>query len=300
MRINARKWLTLGRLDRALKWVKEMSGTPLAGNVAFVTGGSKGIGRAICLGLAEAGAAVALTGRSAGDGPGTVDATATEIRDTGGQALGLICDSRQSEEVQCAISQTVASFGRLDVLVNNAGLFFPGSDVVEMDLEKWRETIDTHITGSFLCARYAIPHMVAGGGGSIINMSSAAGDSSHDSTGNVGYAVAKAGLEQLTRGLARELKRDNIAVNAIRPMSLLSEGSLQNSDWVGDYRERTRRPAAPNALSDEDRIKLFSPASAINPSIVYLAQRRIEFTGHVVRRTDFNGQEFSTTTVDES
>jgi 3-oxoacyl-[acyl-carrier protein] reductase len=267
---------------------------PLTGKCAFVTGGSKGIGRAISLGLARAGAAVALTGRGDGTGPGTANETAAQIESEGGRALALICDIRDPEAVRRSIDQTVAAFGRLDILMNNAGLYFPGFDVIEIELPKWNETIDTHINGSFLCARFAAPHMMAGGGGSIINMTSTGGDPGYDSMGNVAYAVAKAGIEQFTRGLAKELASSNVAVNAIRPMALLSEGSKQNSDWLARYRERSGRRTVRDDISDEERMRQFADPSAIVPAIVHLAQCRAEFTGNIVRRTDFGDDGFRT------
>lgn len=266
----------------------------LNGKVAFVTGGSKGIGRAIAIGLAEAGATVAMTGRSADTGPGTAHETAAHIEAAGGKALPLVCDVRDPESVRNAIDSTAATFGRLDILMNNAGLFFPGSDVIDIDLGQWHETIETHINGTFYAARYAAPHMIAGGGGSIINMSSTGGDPSHDITGNVAYGVAKAGIEQLTRGLARELASFNIAVNAIRPMALLSEGTMKSADWMTKYRAKTGGRAVQDNITDEERLKKFSPTSAIVPSIVYLAQQRGDFTGKVLRRTDFADGRFQT------
>jgi 3-oxoacyl-[acyl-carrier protein] reductase len=259
----------------------------LSGQVAFVTGGSKGIGRAISIGLAEAGATVALTGRNAGTGPGTAHETVAQIEATGGKALALTCDVRDADSVRAAIDTTVATCGRLDILMNNAGLFFPGSDVIDVDLGQWLETIETHINGTFYAARFAAQHMIAGGGGSIINMSSTGGDPSHDTTGNVAYGVAKAGIEQFTRGLARELASANIAVNAIRPMALLSEGSMNSADWLTRYRAKSGGRAMHDDITDEERLKKFSPPSAIVPSIVYLAQQRAGFTGKIVRRTDF-------------
>ncbi|SCW94262.1 NADP-dependent 3-hydroxy acid dehydrogenase YdfG [Sphingobium faniae] len=267
---------------------------PLTGQCAFVTGGSKGIGRAICLGLAAAGAAVALTGRSESAGPGTAAETAARIEQAGGRAIAIACDVRDADGVRAAIDRAAGTFGRLDILMNNAGLYFPGFDMIDIALDQWRETIDTHITGSFLCARFAIPHMIAAGGGSIINMSSTAGDPAHDSTANVAYSVAKAGVEQLTRGLARELASANVAVNAIRPMGLLSEGSLNNADWLARYREKAGGRMLRDDLSDEARMKRFADPSAIVPAIVRLARCRAEFTGNVVRRTDFDGDDFHT------
>tara|TARA_R110000850_G_scaffold80010_16_gene172125 strand:+ start:3488 stop:4324 length:837 start_codon:yes stop_codon:yes gene_type:complete len=259
----------------------------LNGKVAFVTGGSKGIGKAICIGLAEAGASVALTGRKAGTGPGTAHETAASVEAAGGKALALVCDVRDPDSVKAAIDTAAATFGRLDILMNNAGLFFPGSDVIDIDIGQWHETIETHINGTFYAVRFAAPYMIAGGGGSIINMSSTGGDPSHDTTGNVAYGVAKAGIEQFSRGLARELAFANIAVNAIRPMALLSEGAINSADWMGKYRAKTGGRAVQDNITDEERLKKFAPTSAIVPAIVHLAQQRGEFTGNIVRRTDF-------------
>lgn len=264
----------------------------LTGRAAFVTGGSKGIGRAISIGLARAGTMVALTGRSTGRGAGTAQETVELIEAEGGRAIALTCDVRDCDAVRNAIDEAAERFGRLDILVNNAGLYFPGFDVIDMDVIKWEETIQTHINGSFYCARFAATHMIAAGGGSIINLSSTGGDPAYDSMGNVAYAVAKAGIEQLTRGLASELSASNIAVNAIRPMALLSEGSKDNANWLSDYRQRAGNRIVRDNISDEERMKQFDPPSAIIPAIVYLAQRRAEFSGNVVRRTDFERSGF--------
>lgn len=265
----------------------------LADKVAFVTGGSKGIGRAIAIGLAQAGAAVALTGRSAGEGEGTAGATAMQIAASGGRALPLVCDVRDEADVRAAIGRSVESFGRLDILINNAGLYFPGVDAIEQDFAQWRETIDTHINGTFLCARAVAPHLVAAGGGSIVNLSSTAGDAAHDSSGNLAYAVAKAGIEQLTRGLARELARHDIAVNAIRPMALLSEGSIAQSNWLERYLVRSGGQSPYGGMTDAERMQRFSDPSAIVPAILHLSQCRAGFSGHIVRRTDFDGVRFT-------
>ncbi|RJG00652.1 SDR family NAD(P)-dependent oxidoreductase [Noviherbaspirillum sedimenti] len=246
---------------------------PLAGRVAFVTGASKGIGRAIAVGLAKAGAAVGLTGRTPGEGPGTAGETAAAIRASGGQALPLICDIRDPAAVEASIAATVAEFGRLDVLMNNAGLYFPRKTIAEIELALWDETITAHMTGTFLCARFAIPHLVAAGGGSIINMSSTGADPTHRAALNVAYSAAKAGVEQFTRGLAQELAESNIAANAIRPMKLLTESSHQH-------------------VLDRSQLSTYAQPESICPSIVWLAQCRREFTGNVVCRTDFEDGRF--------
>jgi NAD(P)-dependent dehydrogenase (short-subunit alcohol dehydrogenase family) len=161
--------------------------------------------------------------------------------------------------------------------MNNAGLFHPGHTVESTTLEMWDETVDAHIRGPFLCSRFALPHFTDEGG-SIINMSSTAGDVTYRSAGLISYAVGKAGMEQLTRGLSLELADRNIAVNAIRPMSLYTE-------------------AVTKYIKDPAALARFEPPEAINPAIVFLARCRTEFTGHVVNRTDFVDGGFPTQVV---
>src|SRR4051794_3679455 len=201
------------------------SNAPLAGKVAFVTGGSKGIGRAIAIGLAAAGAHVAVTGRGEGNEPGTVGHTAALIRDAGGEALPLICEVSDEKEVEAAVNACAEEFGRVDVLVNNAGPMHTGFTVESTPIELWDENIGAHTRGPFLCTRFALPHFTEEGG-SIINMSSTGADVTYRSAGLISYAAAKAAMEQMTRGMALELVSRNIAVNAIRPMTLLTEGVL--------------------------------------------------------------------------
>ncbi len=180
----------------------------LQDKVALVTGGNGGLGRAMALGLRAAGARVAVTGRDAEKNK----AVAQELDDPGAV---FPLDVREEDAVQRTVAQVVARFGRLDILVNNAGLF-RGGLILELSREDWDAVIDTHLTGSFLCAKYATKAMVAQGmGGKIINIGSVY--SLFGTPDFADYGSAKAGLLGLTRSLAIELAPHSIQVNAILP-----------------------------------------------------------------------------------
>ncbi len=180
----------------------------LAGSVALITGGNGGLGRAMALGLLSAGAKTAVTGRS----PQKNAAMTQELGDRGAV---FELDVRDETAVEQTIAQVVAHFGRLDILINNAGNG-GGGPVMEMPRDVWQAVIDTHLTGSFLCAKHAARQMTAqGDGGKIINIGSMY--SIYGTNGFVDYGVAKAGVLGLTRGLAIELAEHDIQVNAILP-----------------------------------------------------------------------------------
>jgi 3-oxoacyl-[acyl-carrier protein] reductase len=240
---------------------------PLTGRVAVVTGANKGIGEAASLALAAAGAAVVAAGRTPGDGPGAVGAIVRRIREAAGMAEGVVCDVTRAEDVRRLFETAVAEFGRVDVLVNNAGVYHLHKPLVEQSVAEWDDMIDVNLRGVFLCCRAAVPLMVRGGGGSIITLTSSAAERGRESAGMAAYAATKAGVERLTQVLATEVSASNIAVNALAPVGLRTPGSV-----AGNPAERAAR---------------FAPADLIGPVIVHLAQCRSEFTGHVVRRTDF-------------
>jgi 2-deoxy-D-gluconate 3-dehydrogenase len=180
----------------------------LAGRTALVTGGNGGLGRAIALGFRAAGARVVVTGRN----PAKNAAMEAEL---GADDLVLALDVRDEPAVARAVGLVVDRCGRLDVLVNNAGLFRGGS-VLDLSREDWDAVIGTHLTGSFLCAKHAARAMIAGGrGGKIINIGSIY--SLYGPPDFPDYAAAKTGIVGLTRALAVELAGHDIQVNAILP-----------------------------------------------------------------------------------
>ena len=184
---------------------------PLGGRVAIVTGAARNIGRAIALALAADGAAVVVNARSAAKEAGAV---AAEVDAAGGQGFACLADISDPDAVRAMVDQTVERFGRIDILVNNASIrrLVPFG---EMSLEEWRAVFSVSLDGPFLCARTALPHLVASDWGTIVNIG---GLTAHVGAKHRAHAVsAKAGLVGLTRALAVELAEDCITVNCVVP-----------------------------------------------------------------------------------
>jgi NAD(P)-dependent dehydrogenase (short-subunit alcohol dehydrogenase family) len=183
----------------------------LDGKVAIVTGASKGIGRALGLRFAREGARVVCAARSAD----LVKETAEQVRNAGGQAIAVVCDAAQEEEVRRLVLRSVEAFGKVDILVNNAGDGGPTKPVQDYLVEDWRYTIDSCLTSSYLCTRFVVPEMLKAGGGAIVNISSMAGR--RGLPYRIGYCSAKAGQVGMTYGMALELAPHNIRVNCVAP-----------------------------------------------------------------------------------
>jgi 3-oxoacyl-[acyl-carrier protein] reductase len=182
----------------------------LQDKVALVTGASQGIGRATALVLAESGAKVALAARSRDK----LEALAREIEGAGRKALVVPMDVAEAAQIKAGFQQTLAHFGRLDILVNNAALARDGL-AIRMKLEDWETVLRTNLTGAHLCIQQALAPMIKQRSGRIINITSVVAE-----TGNAGqanYVAAKAGLIGLTRAIAVELASRNITVNAVAP-----------------------------------------------------------------------------------
>ena len=187
----------------------------LAGKTALVTGGNTGLGRAIALALAEAGADVALTYFSH---PG--EETAAAIRALGRKALALRLDATDSAEVSRVMPEVAAALdGHIDILVNNAGHMVGRVPIAEMSDAHWRKVIDVNLSSAFYCCRAVLPYMHTGWG-RIVTMSSLAGRNG-GGAGAVAYGAAKAGLLGFTRGLAKEVAPLGITVNAVAPGLIL-------------------------------------------------------------------------------
>ncbi|MEP7308924.1 MAG: SDR family oxidoreductase [Acidobacteriota bacterium] len=201
----------------------------LSGKTAIVTGGSRGIGLAIARGLAAEGAHVSITGRDQSqlsaarliiekEGPGSVEA--------------LRADVRRYEEVENAVAATVARFGGLDILINNAGIGI-FANVADMTPAQWSDVIDTNLTGVFYACHASIPYMRRRGGGFIINISSLAGKNAFPLA--AAYCATKSGLNAFSEALMQEVRYDNIRVSYVMPGSVATEfmggDESKGADW---------------------------------------------------------------------
>jgi len=201
----------------------------LSGKIAIVTGGSRGIGLAIARGLAAEGAHVSITGRDEShlsaarpiiekEGPGSVEA--------------LRADVRRHEDVESAVAATVARFGGLDILINNAGIGI-FANVADMTPAQWSDVIDTNLTGVFYACHAAIPYLRRRGGGFIINISSLAGKNAFPMAG--AYCATKSGLNAFSEALMQEVRYDNIRVSYVMPGSVATEfmggDESKGADW---------------------------------------------------------------------
>ncbi|MDF9747196.1 SDR family NAD(P)-dependent oxidoreductase [Natrinema salsiterrestre] len=181
----------------------------VADDTVFVTGASQGLGREIAIAFADAGANVALAARSDG-----IDETA-DLIDAPDRTLAVETDVTDSESVADAIDETVATFGGLDCLVNNAGIAGPTAPIEETEDGEWLETLDVNVVGIARATREAAPHLRDGDDGSVINISSIGGKRPY--ANRTPYAASKMGVIGLTRALAAEFGDDGVTVNAICP-----------------------------------------------------------------------------------
>ena len=218
----------------------------LAGKIALITGGSRGIGKAVAAGYAREGAAVFLCGRNDLD----VKRAIADIEGAGGRASGCAGDIGKIEDVRRIVQSTIAQFGSIDVLVNNASMLGPRVPLADYPLEAWEEVLRVNLTGIFLMSQEVVKKvMIPKRQGSIINVSSGVGRIGKARWG--AYGASKFGVEGLTQGLAEELKDLGIRVNAVNP---------------GPTRTAMRAMAYP----DEDPLTLPAPDNVI-PVFLYLA-----------------------------
>jgi NAD(P)-dependent dehydrogenase (short-subunit alcohol dehydrogenase family) len=182
----------------------------LSGQVALITGGTAGIGRATARLFAEEGAAVVIAARNHSAGAAEV----AHITRAGGRALFTPCDVRSVEACQRVVETTMAAFGQIDILFNNAGIV-PGGTALETPLETWREVFATNVDGTFFMSRAVLPHMIERGRGVIVNNGSDWAISGGQAA--VAYCATKGAVVQMTRAMALDHARQGIRINAVCP-----------------------------------------------------------------------------------
>jgi 3-oxoacyl-[acyl-carrier protein] reductase len=211
---------------------KKMNMNKLEGKIAFITGGSRGIGAAIAKRLAADGASVAITYTKGADAAASV---VKEIERAGRKAIAIQADAADAEAVKAAIEKTVATFGRLDVLVNNAGTAIP-KRFEETTLEELDRLIDINVRGVFVATQAALKHMKDGG--RIIMIGSCVGERAI-TPGLVPYSATKGAVKMFTQGLSREVGNRGITVNNIQPGPIDTELNPAAGDWAAPQKANT-------------------------------------------------------------
>lgn len=212
----------------------------LTPRVAFITGASRGIGRAIALALAREGWAVVIAAKSVVSTerlPGSIYTVADEVAALGGMALPVCLDVRDEGQIEAAVAQTLERFGRIDALINNAGALH-WQPLLETPAKKFDLVMAVNTRAACLCARAVLPAMIAQKWGHIVNMSPPLDVSLLP--GRVAYGISKLGMTLLTLGLAEEVRANNIAVNSLWPVTVIE--SQASINWGLGSREQWRKP----------------------------------------------------------
>ena len=239
----------------------------LTGRVAIVSGGSMGLGRQMAEGLAEMGANLVLCARK----KERCEEAAEALRSLGVQALALECDVKDKAAIQQVVEATLAKFGRVDILINNAGVSW-GASVEDMTLEQWDKVLSTNLTGTFLFCQAVGKTMVARGSGKIINIASVAGlGGGSAELQAIGYHASKGGVIAFTKDLACKWAPHNIQVNAIAPGWF----PTHMSNWVIEHRK--------DSLLEKIPLGRFGGDHDLKGAAVFLASDASAYvTGHVL------------------
>jgi citronellol/citronellal dehydrogenase len=239
-----------------------------AGKVAFITGATRGVGKALALGLAREGCAVVITGKTVEGSerlPGSIHDTAREVEALGARALPLQLDVRDDEAVERAVRETLGVFGRVDFLVNNAGALF-WHPVADTPMRRFDLVMGVNVRGAFACTRAVLPAMLERGYGHILMMSPPV--HTGGATGKVAYAVSKFGMTLIAHGLAGEVADGNVACNALWPATMIE--SYATINWGLGDRRLWRKPDI-----------------LVDATLRIFAKEPGSFTGHALIDEDF-------------
>ena len=237
----------------------------LQGRAALVTGGGRGIGRAIALRLGELGASVAVNYRQ---DAAAANEVVEHIKAAGGQAVAIQGDVADVAAPEALVKATTEAFGKIDILVNNAGIIRDGL-LVRMSDEDWEAVVQTNLRGAFLCTRAALRPMLRQRWGRIVNITSVSGIMGN--AGQANYAAAKAGLIGLTKATAREAAGRNVTVNAVAPGFVTTELTVGLPDKVKE------------AILNQIPVGRFGEPDEVAAAVAYLVSDAAAYvTGHVL------------------
>ena len=236
----------------------------MTNRTAFITGASRGIGRACALALSEAGARVALAARNTTQ----LEELAAEIRSKGREAFAVTVDMANAESIHEALAKTAKEFGPVAILVNNAGITKDGL-ALRMKKDDWDSVLATNLTGAFLASQQVLQHMMRERWGRIINISSVVGEMGNP--GQANYVASKAGLIGLTKALAQEMGSRNITVNAVAPGFVETDMTQKLSQELRDN------------LVGHVALKRIGQPEDVAAAVCFLASEEARYiTGHVL------------------
>ena len=233
------------------------------GKTLFVTGASRGIGLAIAKRAARDGANIAIVAKTSDPNPkleGTIHTAAKEIEDAGGKALAIACDIRREEEVQRAVDETVAAFGGIDICVNNASAIAL-TPIEKTDIKRFDLMFAVNARGSFLVSQTCLPHLRKAKNPHILMLSPPLDMKPQWFSGHVAYSIAKYGMSLCVLGLADELKKDGIAVNALWPRTAIATAAVRNI-LGGDKMMHMSR--SPEIVADAAHLVFQQPATSFS------------------------------------
>lgn len=236
----------------------------LAGKVAIVTGGGTGIGRATAIMMAREGAKVVVSNRS----PEKGEEVAQEIRDAGGDAIAFAADVLSEEEIRALVEKTVATYGRVDIAFNNAGISGATGPTGEYDSGDWNEVLAINLTGTFLCMKYELAEMVKQGAGAIVNCSSILGQVGFPNS--AAYVASKHAVLGLTKSAALEYARQGIRVNAVCPGFI--DTDMIDQPGSGD------EPSFKTTLAELEPVGRVGTPEEVAEAVIYLASDGAGFT----------------------
>jgi NAD(P)-dependent dehydrogenase (short-subunit alcohol dehydrogenase family) len=243
------------------------------GRVAAVTGAASGIGRATAVAFAQEGAGVVIVDKDQEHG----EVVAKDIQEQGGDVLLVPTDIAQETEVQAMVEEVTSRWGRLDILVNNAGIYYQ-ADVLDTPSDVWNNVLAVNLSGAFLCTKYAVPVMLRGGGGAVINVASEAG--LVGIKGQVAYNVSKGGMIALTRSCAVDLAERDIRVNCVCP-------GTSDTPLVREAVNRASDPAAARRALEKVRpLNRLGRPEEIAAAILYLASNEAGYATGAILSVD--------------